>query len=231
MKNIIFLILSLLFLNTQLYPMRQLLKDRPTQVYFHEGKKLDEDCSFHSDYRVAKQLYLKKECKICGNLNRGDHSSCTKIMHEISADFSTFCKVILNSVQSMYPNFSYDNFQKILDRKIKIGTHPHTLKSMHETHGLEQAKAHYETLAKNTLINYLRSKKKFMDDQLVPGDIDYDTIYVALARKRHVLTLAIEMLEKKLPYTIWYQSNEEFLKVASAVDQEKTRIHYTLSAD
>lgn len=157
---------------------------------------------YHWDPKLAQQLYIENGCEVCGDL--GPHPRCNNIGSAVKQDMKNFLSTICMAISTYgYPSLIENFTDRILESEIRSSLHPYTLKAMHDRFGADQVSAHLKRTGKQALLNYLKKRKKFMDDQLIPGDKDYDTIYVALARKIHILHIAIEILENRLPYSIW----------------------------
>lgn len=166
-----------------------------------------ENRGYHWDPKLAQQLYVENGCQVCGNF--GHHSLCNKIGVAAKKDMELFLAKMSNAICTYgYPHLM-DGFGKdILERELRSSLHPYTIKTLYDRFGADQVAAQLKRTCKQALLYYLKKRKKFMDDQIIPGNIDYHTIYVALARKIHILYIAIEILEGRLPYTIWSLKEE-----------------------
>lgn len=186
-----------------------------------------DESLYHSHHRLAQQLYLKGECKSCGSKD-GNHSQCKIIRDAAHHDLLVLIDGMLASIAFYYSSFHYDGEDlKTIYKKTCNSLHPYTTKGFHDRYGAEQLKYQVERVGKKAFTDFLLKKKEFMDNQLVPGSIDYHTIYVALARKIHILGIAIDMLQGNLPYTHWNQS-PEFIDCCVRINAETPQVQYTL---
>lgn len=166
------------------------------------SKLVPSDVIYHNDYRLAKQLYIKHACGICGNRWNNDHKICSQIDITARWDIFEFIKDVCNMIKK-FITFDVEILSSTYMKKIKTRIYPYTIRTFHDIKGAAALKNIYEEECRNIFLDILKEKRKCMDNQLEIESIDYDTIYKALVKDLHIISLAIDMIEGKIYFTLW----------------------------